>query len=73
MAIVRWNKDQKRLAKIIKPFGYRLVKGKTHDKVVNKDGKLLTTFAGTPSDIYWLKNTVNYMIKDGYLPGVKKL
>jgi hypothetical protein len=73
MAITRWNKDQKRLIKILKPFGHTIAKGKTHNKILNKDDKLIGAFAGTPSEGHWLKNTINQLIKDGELPGVKKL
>lgn len=73
MAIVRWNKDQKKLAKILKPFGYTITKGKTHNKVLNEKGNTVLSFAGTPSEGHWLKNVVNQLIKNGHLPGQKKL
>lgn len=69
----RRSKGQKIIWEIIKPFGYRIVVGKRHHKIVDENGNCLLGFAGSPSEDHWYKNVINQLIKNGKLPGVKKI
>lgn len=67
------RKEIKIILKIIKPFGYSVVAGKKHHKIVDKDGHCLIGMASSPSEPHWYKNVINDLIRRGLLPGVKKL
>ena len=71
--MVRLNKEQRIIMKIIKPFGYYIVAGKRHHKIMDAEGRCLLGFASTPSEGHWYKNVINQLIKNGKLPGVQKL
>jgi len=70
---IKNGKEIKLIKKIIKPFGYSIVNGKNHDKIIDQNGNCLLGFATSPSDIHWYKNVINQLIKNGKLPGVDKL
>lgn len=57
----------KEITKSLKRQGYRVEKGRrsTHTKVYDKDGKLITTFAGTPSDHRAIRNIIGYLKRAG--------
>lgn len=69
----RYSKGRKVIDEIIKPFGYRVVIGKRHHKIVDGGGSCLLGFAGSPSEDHWYKNVINQLIKNGKLPGVRKI
>lgn len=61
------------LRKLLEPYGYKIVPGNNHDKIVNAEGKYLDSISCTPSDPYWDKVVVRSLIKRGYLPPGTKL
>ena len=55
MSKKKWSKEERKIIKTISPFGLRVVVGKKHRKIIDKNGNCVLGFACTASDRHWYK------------------
>ena len=67
MSKKKWSKEERKIIKTISPFGLRVVVGKKHRKIIDKNGNCVLGFACTVSDRHWYKNVINELIKRGLI------
>ncbi|NUR01387.1 MAG: type II toxin-antitoxin system HicA family toxin [Streptomyces sp.] len=60
------SSDQRKLEKALKEQGFEVVPTKNGHKTVYKDGRRITTMAGTPSDTRSAKNTLADLRRAGF-------
>lgn len=57
------RKEFRRIADVIKPYGYSIVKTSKHSKIVNKQGKCIYTLPGSPSDGNFWRQCIRDLIR----------
>src|SRR3712207_1988485 len=68
---MRRQHDTRRLDKLIRPYGLRVVEG-AHRKIVDAHGKAVYSFSGSPSCAYFAENTLAALVKMGLVPRALK-
>ena len=65
-------KQHKALSELLRKYNLELEAGRTHHRVVTRQGKYITSVSSSPSDPHFGNQTVRTLVRMGALPAEAK-